>query len=166
MLKCGHHHTLQYCLDATYLTFKGVHYQRTFGTAMGSPVSVTVANLVMEEIEEAALSSYPGTPPCFWKRYVDNVHCSTHRVPDILHEHLNSINEHIQFTVEKEENGSLPFLDSLLTHESVGSISTSVYRKKTHIDQYLQFSSHHLLAHKKSVITTVPLCHGAVLQHS
>ena len=61
----------------------------------------------------------------------------------------------IQFTVEKEENRCLPFLDSLLTHESDGSISTSVYRKKTHTDQYLQFSSHHPLAHKKSVITTL-----------
>lgn len=60
---------------------------------------------------------------------------------------MNSIDEHIQFTVEKEENDSLPFLDSLLTHESDGSISTSVYRKKTHTDQYLQFSSHHPLAH-------------------
>ena len=63
-------------------------------------------------------------------------------------------NEHIQFTVEKKENGCLPFLDSLLTRESNGSISTSVYRKKMHTDQYLQFSSHHPLA-KKSVITTL-----------
>lgn len=62
---------LQYCLNATYVTFKGVHYQQTFGTAMGSPVSVTVANLVMEEIEETALSTYSGTPPRFWKQYVD-----------------------------------------------------------------------------------------------
>ena len=132
-----------------------MHYQQTFGTAMGSPVSVTVANLVMEEIEEVALSSYPGTPPRFWKRYVDDT-CTAVPIESLasLHEHLNSINEHIQFTVEKEENGCLPFLDSLLTHESDGSISTSVYRKKTHTDQYLQFSSHHPLAHKKSVITT------------
>ena len=64
-------------------------------------------------------------------------------------------NEYVQFTVEKEENGYLPFLDSLLTRESDGSISTSVYRKKTHTGQYLQFSSHHPLAHKKSVITTL-----------
>ena len=93
---------LQYCLDATYFTFKGVHYQQTFGTAMGSPVSVTVAKLVMEEIEEVALSSYPGTPPRFWKRYVDDT-CTAVPAESLtsLHEHLNSIDEHIQFTVEK-----------------------------------------------------------------
>ena len=133
-----------------------MHYQQTFGTAMGSPVSVTVANLVMEEIEEVALSSYPGTPPRFWKRYVDDT-CTAVPAESLtsLHEHLNSIDDHIQFTVEKEENGCLPFLDSLLTRETDGSISTSVYRKKTHTDQYLQFSSHHPLAHKKSVVTTL-----------
>ncbi len=46
---------LKMCLDATYLTFRDTHYQQTFGTATGSPVSVTVANLVMEEIESEAL---------------------------------------------------------------------------------------------------------------
>ena len=42
------------------------YYKQTFGTAMGLPVSVTVANLVMEEIEETALSTFP-TPLRFWK---------------------------------------------------------------------------------------------------
>ncbi len=31
-------------------------YQQVFGTAMGYPVSVTVANLAMEYIEERAIS--------------------------------------------------------------------------------------------------------------
>ena len=37
---------LEFCLNATFLTFRDTHYQQTFGTAMGSPVSVTIANLV------------------------------------------------------------------------------------------------------------------------
>ncbi len=60
---------LSFCLNATYLSYKGHFCQQTFGTAMGSPVSVTVANLVMEDIEERAIATYH-TPPVFWKRYI------------------------------------------------------------------------------------------------
>ena len=62
---------LRFSLDATFVAYQGNWYQQTFGTAMGSPVSVTVANLVMEDVEERALASYP-TPPPFWKRFVDD----------------------------------------------------------------------------------------------
>ena len=63
---------LQLCLNATFVTFRGKFYQQVYGTAMGSPVSVTVANLVMEEVEQRALSFSP-RPPSIWKRYVDDV---------------------------------------------------------------------------------------------
>ncbi len=42
------------------------------GTAMRYPVSVTVANLAMEYIEERAISSFHSLPPS-WKRYVDDI---------------------------------------------------------------------------------------------
>ena len=35
---------LEFCLSATFLGFCGSVYQQSFGTAMQSPVSVTVAN--------------------------------------------------------------------------------------------------------------------------
>ena len=49
---------LKICLGATYLTCKGEAYQQIFGTAMGSPVLVTVAKLVMEKVEQRALATY------------------------------------------------------------------------------------------------------------
>ena len=42
---------LKFCLDATYSLFKNEIYKQKFGIAMRSPVSVTVANLVMEEVD-------------------------------------------------------------------------------------------------------------------
>ena len=49
---------LSLCLTATYQSYQGVFYKQVFGTTMGSPVSVVVANLVMEDIESRALSSF------------------------------------------------------------------------------------------------------------
>ena len=82
---------LTFCLGATYLCYRGEWYRQTFGTAMGSQVSVTVANLVLEDVEERALASYPIQPP-FWKRYVDDTLTALPR-DNIkqFHQHVNSI---------------------------------------------------------------------------
>ena len=125
--------------------------------AKGSPVSVTVANLVMEDVEQRALSTFPSARPLFWKRYVDDT-CTACLEPELVedfHQHLNNIEDSIQFTCEIQEDGQLPFIDINLRKEKDGTISTSVFRKRTHTDQYLQFSSHHPLAHKHSVIRTL-----------
>ena len=53
---------LSLCLDATYFAFRNVTYQQIYGTAMGSPVSVVVANLVMEHVETLAVSSFIRRP--------------------------------------------------------------------------------------------------------
>ena len=49
----------------------------------------------------------------------------------------------------------MPFLDILVTPGRDGSLSTSVYRKPTHTDLYLQWDSHHALTSKYSVIGTL-----------
>ena len=66
-------------------------------------------------------------------------------------DHLNSLLPSIKFTMESEEDGTLPFLDTLLTRRGDGTISTSVYRKPTHTDRYLQYSSHYPLYVKRGV---------------
>ena len=51
-----------------------------------------------------------------------------------------------------KEDGSIPFLDTIVKPEADGSLSITVYRKPTHTDQYLQWDSHHHLSAKFSVI--------------
>ena len=146
---------LSLCLEATYLVFEGRVYQQVHRTAMGSPVSVVVANLVMEDIERRALATFH-TPPRFWRRFVNDT-CTAlpHDLVDPFHEHLNSIDPHIQFTVERESRRQLPFLDVLLTREKDGTISSEVYQKPNHMNQYLAFDSHHPTAHKIAVVRTL-----------
>ena len=61
----------------------------------------------------------------------------------------------IQFTFKIELEGKLPFLDVRLQRDPDGSIVTTVYRKSTHTDGYLDFASHHPLAHKIEVVQTL-----------
>ena len=70
--------------------------------------------------------------------------------------HLNSMDHHIQFTKEESRpDGSLPFLDILITPKEDGSLSTTVYRKPTHTDLYLQWDSNHTITSKYRVIGTL-----------
>ena len=62
---------LNLCLTSTYFQYNGKHYKQLHGTAMGSPVSVVVAEIVMQNIEERALATCRQTIP-LWLRYVDD----------------------------------------------------------------------------------------------
>ncbi|KFD61049.1 hypothetical protein M514_08438 [Trichuris suis] len=53
--------------------------------------------------------------------------------------------------MEKEVSGKLPFLDSLVIRMPE-RVKTNVYRKPTHSDRYIHFSSHHPRAVMKGVI--------------
>ena len=102
---------------------------------MGSPISPIVANLYMEDLETKAIWSAQN-PPSFWRRFVDDTLTimKSSQVESFLH-HLNSIDHHIQFTKEDSRpDGSMPFLDILITPREDGSLSTTVYRKPTHTD--------------------------------
>ena len=145
---------LEFVLRNSYFTYKQEHYQQTFGCAMGSPVSATVANLVMEYVEESAITTAPHAPR-WWYRYVDDSHaCLQKENVQEFHDHLNSINHHTQFTKEVEQNNCLSFLDTVTTRVS-DRIQVYVYRKPTHTDKYLDFNSHHPLQHKRSVVNTL-----------
>ena len=73
-----------------------------------------------------------------------------------LLEHINNVDPAIKFTVgSNQENGTIPFLDTLVKPEADNALSIIVYRKPTHTDQYSQWDSHHYLAAKYSVVSTL-----------
>ena len=147
---------LEFCLKNTYFSFQDQFYEKVEGAAMGSSVSPIVANLYMEYLEQKALSTAPNTPR-FWCRFVDDtfvIHKEVNRQGFL--QHSNSVDLAIKFTVEdNKENGSIPFLDTIVKPEADGTLSITVCRKPTHTDQYLQWDSHHHLSAKFSVINTL-----------
>ena len=146
---------LEICLQCTYFTFDGAYYLQIHGAAMGSPVSPIVCNLYMEYFEKIAISTAPH-PPGWWFRYVDDTHTKqkSNHVKEFT-DHINSIDPDIKFTIEKEEDSKLAFLDTYTVRNQDGSLSTTVYRKPTHTDQYLDFHSHHPEEHKIGVVRTL-----------
>ena len=134
--------------------FNKKFYKQLQGAAMDSPVSPVIANIYMEYFESSAIPSSP-TLIKRWFRNVDDV-CRATRKDQVnkLQEHLNSIDSHIKFTTQLPGADGLPFLDTL-TQPTPNSIESTVYRKPTHTDRYLDYNSNHPISAKLSVIHTL-----------
>ena len=89
-----------------------------------------VLNL-MEVMFGTKSSKYCTPPPKFWGRYVDDtfvIHKEANKQGFL--QHINSVDPAIRFTVEdNKEDGSIPFLDTIVKPEADGSLSITVYRK-------------------------------------
>ena len=138
------------CVETTYLQMGSDIYQQE-RLAIGSPV---LANIHIEYFEEMALGS-TSLKSSMWLRYEDDTLIFWTHLEDVqkLPDHMNSIWPSIQFTMEKEQDNKLPFLDVLVTHtHSEQGFRSSVYHKPTFTGQYLNFNSHHPYNVKKGIV--------------
>jgi len=117
---------------------------------MGFPLSPVIANFYMEYFETKAIEKATHKPAC-WYRYVDDTFVIWPHGHEKLIEflnHLNGIQNKIQFTMEIEEAGHLPLLDINIYWKIDCSLGHKVYRKPTHTNLYLHQKSHHHPANK------------------
>ena len=68
---------------------------------------------------------------------------------------FNSYHNNLQFTIEKEVNGQLNFLDVSVIRDKGDPIITNWYRKPTISGRYLNCRSEDTREHKISVITSL-----------
>nr|VZI05592.1 unnamed protein product [Spirometra erinaceieuropaei] len=138
---------LKFCLK-TYFTFDGTIYEQVKGTPMSSPISGLIAEAVLQRLESLVFRHHR---PKFWARYVDDTFVVIERDQVLtFKEQLNAVFPDIQFTMEKEENNQLAFLDVLVCRKDCGGLKTKVSRKATNTTQILNFNSNHPISHKRS----------------
>ena len=121
---------------------------------MGDLVSSTTAEIYMQAYECKAITMAL-QPPKVWEQFVDEVYSIFKRtnLEKIFH-NINNLHQNIKFSMWEESNGELAFLDTLSKRNN-GEISVLVYRKPTHTDQYLHYSSHHQTSCKQSVVSSL-----------
>ena len=125
---------LNLCLTSAYFQYKDKHYKQLYSTAMGTPVFSIVAEIIIQNIEESALSTCRQTIPLYLLYVDDTFTAEGHDEINAFHHHLNGQYTDIQFTREVEENGKQPFLGYLESRDD-NSLRTTVYRKPTFMDR-------------------------------
>ena len=93
----------------------------------------------------------------FYRRYVNDTFCLFHAEHDaiLFFDYINSRHPNIRFTMEKEAQHKLPFLDVLIDNNDPNSFLTRVYRKKTFtglLTNYFSFTSY---SYKVGLIRTL-----------
>ena len=76
---------------------------------------------------------------------------------EVFEEHLNSQEECINVTreIEDEIKRMLAYMDSNVQRQDDGSLNISIFRKKTHTDQYLDWNSNHHITQKIGIYSTL-----------
>ena len=134
---------LTFCIkENNFFKFEGVIYKQTKGLAMGNPLSPVLADIVMTKLFKTCLPKI-NTQPTLIKKYVDDILIiATEETIDQIHHHFSNFNCNIQFTIEREKENCLPFLDILLIRNE-NKIITNWYTKPTSSNRMLNFLSHH-----------------------
>ena len=146
---------LEFATKRSHFIFNGQYYDHIDGVAMGSPLGPVLANIFMCHFEEKWVLNN-NARPSVWFRYVDDTFTlfdNKNTATQFLH-YLNNCHANIKFTVEFEENNTIPFLDILIKRYN-HTFSTSIYRKKTFTGLYTKWDSFTPRKYKVNLIRTL-----------
>ncbi|CAF4441696.1 unnamed protein product, partial [Rotaria magnacalcarata] len=136
----------------TPMTFLHIHdnvfaygkkiYKQTTGGAMGSSLTLTLANIFMSKWQKNIVEEQTKTGE-FYGRYIDDIFMIWNRSEEELRKLLDDLNTwHPNIKLDYKIGNSLPFLDVQLTNNN-GILSTSVYHKPSAEPYVTSFISDH-----------------------
>lgn len=147
---------LHWVLTNNYCIFQNNIYLQIEGTAMGTPVATTYANIFLYGIETQILPTYR---PIYYKRYIDDIFAIyTHKIQAKRFIHFfNNLVPTIKLeAVTINRVGIMLDLSLILNHSDNNEydhITHSLYQKPANIYQYIPYISNHKSAVFTNFIT-------------
>ena len=142
---------LELVLKNNNLEFNGKNFLQIQGTAMGTKLAPSYANLFMEDLEQKMLNSHH-LQPTTWFRYIDDIFFTWDHGEEELRYWLTFLNDYhqsIKFTMETSKT-EVNFLDTKVKKGDKG-LYIDLYTKPTDTNTYLLYSSAHPPATKRSL---------------
>ena len=140
---------LKIVLGDNHFQFHNQHYDQIKGVAMGTSCAPQFANLFLASLEERALSSWQGTKPKLWLRFLDDIFMlwkGNQQELKLFHNHLNQQISSINFTMESSQEQAV-FLDLQIYKGSRFRenklLDVSLHVKQTNPQNFLHYSSCH-----------------------
>ena len=131
-------------LTCNNFEFNGRYFLQTSGTAMGTRVAPSYANIFMDWFERKYVYTYADQPD-FWVRFIDDIKTLWSLGADKLERfivHLNSSHPTIRFTVIRSQK-MVPFLDTEVFLLPDHKLGITIHSKETDSHDYLLYSSDH-----------------------
>ena len=136
---------IEHVLQNNIFEFNGEYFKQLKGTAMGTPMAPTIANLFMGTLEKKLLNDSPWQIDIdSWRRFIDDILILWRHGKENLEkfiEWLNNQHDSIKFTASYGHT-EIPYLDISLSIVN-GIIETDLYKKPTDANMILPFKSCH-----------------------
>ena len=146
----------RFVMQNNYFTYNGQYYHQIRGGAMGSPLTLTMANCYMFFYEQRIMRQINNSLGLYF-RYIDDIFIVINWPARHLFKQIDRWN-HFDDNIKLSANigSSVNFLD-LYIENKVGELYTCVYQKPSYEPYYLPFNSIHPLHMKKNIPFTMLL---------
>jgi len=142
-------------IEQNYFKFENRYYSQENGLAMGSPTSSIFSEMYLQYIENTVVyDTLIQNNIMGYFRYVDDIFIVYDSTTTDIVKVLDSFNKlipSIKFTMERETNNRINFLDITITKEH-DKLTFDIYRKPTTTDSIIQYDSCHPTEHKLAAV--------------
>lgn len=137
-----------------FITLTLTIYQQTFGIPMDSLLSLIIADIILQNIEERTIKSIKEIHLLLYRRCMNGKILTA---PKTFTNHIknifNSYHKRLQFTIENSENNRINLLNILIIVEDCKIYCN--YKKSTFSGRYFNFLSHHPIQQKRGTFLCI-----------